>query len=336
MSWVSLGSLSLPFQMQRNGVQLRLEMAQHSSELTTGKVQAPQRHLRGDLGELSVIESRLTRITTYETVIGQNQTLQEAAQTALQRLSSLGSLLSNQVLTAAFADSGDQSYESVGASARVALGDMVSVLSTSVAGRALFSGAAVDRGPLLPVEDIMAAVRTAVTGLTTADDISDALESFFFDPGGPFEALIYKGTGTSPGGAIDDFESGPTIPDAADPAIRGHLMAAAMGALLDEPDMNLSRTEIRNLAFKTMEFIESNGVALTALQAQIGFGQELLEQRAHRLSHEKDALVRARHNLIGTDPFESASLLEETRHRLESLYAITSRVSRLSLLEYLR
>lgn len=336
MSWVSLGSLSLPFQMQRNGVQLRTAMAQHSAELTTGMVQSPQRHLRGDLGELAVIEARLTRIETYEVVVGQNQTLLETAQTSLQRLSSLGAYLSNQVLTAAFADSGDQSYASVGASARVALGDMVSVLSASVAGRTLFSGAAVDRGPLLPADEILAAVSTAVAGLTNADDIADVLEGFFLDPAGPFETMIYQGSGVSPGGATDDFETGPRLPVAADPAIRRHLMAVTLGALLDDLGIDLSRSEMRAMAIKTMEIIESNGVAVTALQADIGFGQELLEQRMQRMSHEKDALIMARHGLIGTDPFESASLLEETRHRLETLYAVTARISRLSLLEYLR
>lgn len=336
MSWVSLGSLALPFQMQSNGVHLRHAMARHSFEMTTGRVEAPQRHLRGDLGELSVIESRLARIETYNLVIGQNETLLETAQSALGRLADLGSLLSNQILTAVFADSGDQSYASVGASARVALGDMVSVLSTTVAGRTLFSGAVVDRAPLVPADDIMTSVKAAVAGLNTAADITAALESFFFDPGGTFETLIYQGAGTSPGGAIDDFESGPTLPVAADPAIRRHLMGAAMGALLDEPILVLSRAETRVLANQTMEAIESNGGAVTALRAGIGFGQELLEQRAQRLSYEKDALVLARNRLVGTDPFESASLLEETRHRLEALYAVTARVSRLSLLEYLR
>ena len=38
MSWISLGSLALPFQMQRNGVHLRNTMAQHSFEMTTGRV----------------------------------------------------------------------------------------------------------------------------------------------------------------------------------------------------------------------------------------------------------------------------------------------------------
>ena len=336
MSWVSLGSLSLPYQMQRNGVSLRTAMAQYSVEMAKGKVQAPQRHLRGDLGELSVIESRLARIATYDLIIGQNETMLETAQTALGRVAALGSVLSNQVLTAVFADSGDQSYASVGASARVTLTDMVSVLSTSVAGRTLFAGAAVDRGPLLPAVDILSEVSAAVAGLTSAQDITDALESFFFDPGGTFESLVFQGSGTSPGGAIDDSETGPTLPDAAHPALRRHLMAAALGSLLDDPGLALDRTQTRALANTTMELIESNGVAVTALRAEIGFGQELLEQRTLRLSHEKDSLVIARHRLVGVDEFESASLLEETRYRLEALYAVTARVSRLSLLEYLR
>lgn len=252
------------------------------------------------------------------------------------RFAELGSLLSNQALTAVFANTGDQSYASLGSSSRVALEDMVAVLSTTVAGRTLFSGAAVDRPPLIPADDIMVAVTAAVAGLTSAADIFDTLESFFLDPGGAFETLIYQGTGASPGGATDDFEAGPTLPVAAEPAIRRPIMAAAMGALLNEPTTVLNRTETQNLARQMMELIESNGEAVTALRANIGFGQELLEQRAQRLSFEKDSLVLARNRLIGRDPFEAASLLEETRHRLEALYAVTSRVSHLSLLDYLR
>ncbi|MFN3953838.1 MAG: hypothetical protein ACK4LQ_05240 [Pararhodobacter sp.] len=336
MSWTSLGSLSLPFQMQRHGVALRTEMARHSGELSTGMVQAPQRHLRGDLGALASIESRLSRIEAYDKAIIQNSTLLEGVQSSLQRVSALGSQLSSQVLTAVFTDSGAQSYAASAKSAVAAMEDMISALSLSVAGRTVFSGAALDRGPLPTAQDLMAEVSAHVAGLTDAQDIVDALEDFFMQPGGIFETTIYRGEGEAPRAAINDDERAPHLPNAAHPAIRSQFMATAMAALLDNGAVNLDAMGQRELALATVQAMESNNQGLTDLQAQIGFGQELLDQRRIRLSLEKDGLQVSRHGMIGVDEFQSASHLEETRHRLELLYAVTARVSRLSLLEYLR
>lgn len=336
MSWTSLGSLALPFQMQRHGVALRTEMAKHSGELSTGMVQAPQRHLRGDLGALASIESRISRIDAYDKAIIQNATLLEGAQTSLQRVSVLGSQLSSQVLTAVFTDTGAQSYAASAKSAVAAMEDMISAFSLTVAGRTLFSGAALDRGPLPSAQELMAEVSAHVAGLTNAQDVIDALDDFFMQPGGTYETVIYRGEGEAPRAAINDDERAPPLPSAADPAIRSQLMATALAALLDNNAVNLDPMEQRELALATVQAMESNTQALTNVQAQIGFGQELLDQRRVRLSVERDALQVSRHSMIGVDEFQSASHLEETRHRLELLYAITARVSRLSLLEYMR
>jgi flagellar hook-associated protein 3 FlgL len=47
-------------------------------------------------------------------------------------------------------------------------------------------------------------------------------------------------------------------------------------------------------------------------------------------------LETGRQSLIGADPYESATRLQETQARLEALYTITARTARLSLTEYLR
>ena len=65
MSWLSLGSLALPFQLNRNALTLRTEMARLSQELVTGEAMDPQRRLKGDLAPLSAIETRLSRIEAY-------------------------------------------------------------------------------------------------------------------------------------------------------------------------------------------------------------------------------------------------------------------------------
>ena len=50
---------------------------------------------------------------------------------------------------------------------------------------------------------------------------------------------------------------------------------------------------------------------------------------------EKSALETARLGLLSVDPYETAAKLQEAQTQLETLFSITARLSRLSLVNYL-
>ena len=74
---------------------------------------------------------------------------------------------------------------------------------------------------------------------------------------------------------------------------------------------------------------------LTALQAAVGSVQATVEDAATRNEAEAMGLKIMHNKLASADPYESATALTEAEGRLEKLYALTARLSRLSLADYL-
>ena len=64
--------------------------------------------------------------------------------------------------------------------------------------------------------------------------------------------------------------------------------------------------------------------------------QAQIDAAATRNTAEASALNIARAGIVTADPYDAATRLEDLQTRLQSLYLITSRLSRLSLTEYLR
>lgn len=335
MSWHSLGSLALPYQLQRQGVFLRTEISRLGVELTTGQTATPQRHLRGDTGPLAAIETRLSRIDAYQQNARLVATRVDASQTALGQLATLRNDTASRMLTVATAGISDEALSGAGRSAKAALNDAVSALSLRVSGQAVFSGAANTTSPLPDADAIIGAIMPLVSGLSSAQSVASTVEAAFNDPGGLFEATLYQGADAVSGAILGDGGQSVTQPTAADPAIRSLLSGLVLGALAAESSMALPVDQRRALVQSSATALVENSDALTGLQADTGDAQASVEAWLLQVSTERDALHNARNTLIGVDPYEAATRLEEARAQLETLYTVTARTSRLSLTGYL-
>jgi flagellar hook-associated protein 3 FlgL len=72
------------------------------------------------------------------------------------------------------------------------------------------------------------------------------------------------------------------------------------------------------------------------MAARLGTVEGQIEAASTRNNSETSSLQIARNGITGVDPYETASKLEATRQQIEMLYTLTSRISRLSLVDYLR
>jgi|GEM_PF-2036087 len=336
MSWSTLGTMALPYALQRNGVQARTDLARNSQELTTGQVQSVARHLRGDIAALHAIENRLSRIGTYELSIKQTTTAFDSAQSALDQVAKNGMSLAEKLVLTAQGSAGPSARTVSADAARSVIEETVSALSLSVAGRGVFSGVEVARAPLAPLNELLAALGPVVAGLTTEAELTAALETYFMSPGNGFLDDIYRGGHQAEGGMIDDGTPASALPTAADPAIRRQLMSAAMVVLIDSGAIEMNATEERKVLGQALTALLENAGGMAAMQARVGIAQEVLDQRMLRLSLERDRLEIMRSDKIGVDPYKAAMAVEQSRVQLESIYAMTARLTRLSLTEYLR
>lgn len=335
MTWLSLGSLALPYQLQNQGVALRSDMARLSAELSSGTVSDPVRHLRGDIGPLAAITAQTARNAAWDQNTRTRMITTDAVQRALGRLDSLRSDTASRMMAAAGANQAGANLAATGAAATAAFGDAVSALSLQVAGAAPLSGAASDRVPLVTAQTMLGTLRTLIGGLDSAQAISDTIRSAFVDPGGAFDTSFYTGGAAQSGPVVGPDGQTPPLPTAADPAIRETLAGLATAALVADPALGMPDDQRIALARQSSEHLFGAAGPMAALQATVGDAQSSLETRMTRLKSEKDGLEIARQSMIGIDPFETATKLQSAQTQLETLYTITARTSRLSLTGYL-
>lgn len=331
-----LGSQALPAQLQRAGLALRADVQRHSVELTTGRAADPSRRLGGQLGVLGAIESRLSRIAAQETLLTAQGQRAAALQAGLDQVATVHEALRSATLGAATAEPSAAALGRVGSLGRQALDDMVAALGRRLAGQAVFSGDRPDRAPLPPAEAFLSAAATAIGGATTADEVVQRVATLFHQPGGVFETVLHAGGAPVRLATGDDGIRLPAAPNAADPALREALAGAVLSALAGRADLLPDLALRRDLAVRASEQQARAAEGLVQLRAGLGQAEAGLADQRLRLGAERDALIQSRDSRIGIDPYEAASRLEETRARLEALYAVTARVARLSLVEYLR
>ena len=213
---------------------------------------------------------------------------------------------------------------------------IVSVLNSQVGNRALFAGAETGNSALISAEDILTNIKASIVTETTASGVEAAVSSWFDDLGGGFETIAYQGSEKF----LAPFRLGPndttSLNIRADSQelrdlLKGFALAAlvADGALLGNPSERLEIT--RSAASRLLNSEDS----LTEMRANIGSVEARIESAKARNNSEASALEIARSEILGVDPYKSATELQSIQTQLEMLYAMTAKISKLSLVDYI-
>ena len=118
-----------------------------------------------------------------------------------------------------------------------------------------------------------------------------------------------------------------------DPKIRDLLFSLARVAVAaDEADPSAMLADLQSAA----EGLIAAQDGMTELRAEVGQNQARIENAEARAQAERSSFVQARNALVGRDPYEAATRITELETQLQSVYAMTARLSNLSLLNFLR
>ncbi len=334
MGLVSLGDMAQSFMLRRQTVALKSDLQRLSTELTTGRVADTAARVSGDLGPVSGIDASLARLKGYGAVTAEAGLFAGSMQTALGVVDDLSSALSRTLL-AASSSSSQSLVDATGRDSRSRLETALSALNTRVGDRSVFGGVATNGPATAPAETIMLALDTAILGATTVQDIETAVTDWFNAPTG-FAALGYAGGAALAPVNIAPGEEANLDITATDPAIRATLKGLAMAALLDRGVLAGQPAARQDLAKRAgLSLLESQSER-TFLAARLGAAEAQIDAAASRNAAETTSLQIARSDITAADPFETASKLQETQQQLEKIYAITARITRLSLMDYLR
>lgn len=332
----TLGDMSSYLSSRHSNVRLKQDIQRFSNEMTTGRADNTSRHLGGDMSQLGGIEHDLRLAETLRQTISEAMfrasSMQSAMQSISERLASTSETLASSQLAA-----GGIPNEAASANAEASFRLIVSALNTQAGHQSLFSGSAVDQPALADVDTILSSLRTALSGQTTLTGVDTILDAWFDDPGGGFETVAYLGDSNDPPAyqlSADVSVSPGTRAD--DAAFRNALKATAKAVLATDETLGFSSVLTDAMLDTASDAVFNAKSDLISVQANLGSIEERMESASVTNAARKTALEVAKNELLGVDSFEAASQLEETQFRLESLYAVTARLSRLSLLEYLR
>ncbi len=335
MTMVSIGDLARGLVLQRQTVATKADVNRLSEELASGRVTDVAARLRGDLAALASLEGSLGRIDGWKSAAREVGQSLEAMQSVLAAVDTRATEVSATLL-AASSGANPLAIDFVGPDARMGFATVVGLLNTRFADRTLFAGAETGRAALAPAETMLGARATEVAGATTAAQAAAAVDAWFAAPTG-FGTLGYLG-GTTVAGpvpiGVDEIASLPLT--AADPALRDTIAGLALAALLDEGLFTGNPAARRDVARLAGERLATNAAARSATAARVGLEEQRVARAEARNGAEAVALTRVTTALREADPYETAAALELAQTRIETLYAITARLSRLSLVDFLR
>lgn len=330
----SVGDMARALVLRTNQVRLRAEMDELAVEVSTGLVRDKARHLGGDTSGLLAIDRSLERLEAFRVSTAEASLLSATMQTAMDEIQTRSETLSLSLISAELTQS-PELLTTLSQDALDAMSQTLAGLNKTVAGRYLFSGTATDQPAVLGIDDMMAALRTAVAGQTTVAGIDTELDTFF-GAGGVFETTIYQGSATDLAPLqVSETESVNIGIRADNDVFREMLKPMAKAALALDGSLALDpQVQIEMLSEAGSEVLGAQA-AVVELRASLGAAEARIENTSARIEAERTATSLAKLELIEADAYDTASRYENVRGQLESLYAITARSQRLSLAEYL-
>lgn len=312
--------------LSSNVSELRTQIADRAQEATTGRQADLVSHLKGRidfalLGEQALrdnaddqqrIELRNIRLSLSENTLSSVRELSEGL--TLQMQSAIG-----------IEDASAQ--DTIASEAREALDEMLSRLNVRHGERYLFSGDATATQPFQDADVLLNDLRTIAAGATDEADFAAQVQTYFDDPAGGFQTNFYQGTQTA-----SDIDA--VLPNQT--AFSDIFMGLSIMAL-SGPNDYLPFADVGTPAMdEALSRLERGRTLLVDVEAGIGIRQASLQSEKDLLIREETLLNNSFQELTGKDQYEAATELKELEANLEASYLLTSRLSNLSLLNFLR
>jgi flagellar hook-associated protein 3 FlgL len=334
MTLQPIGDLARTFVSRRQLTEVQADMARRATEVTTGLVADRGAHLKGDLTVAAAVARDLEMATAFSRNADTLATTASALQSALQTVDALSADVSLRLLSPA-ADRDGPTTDILAAQAREAFEGAVAALNIRAGGQTLLAGTATDSPATVDAETLLGLATAAAAGQQTAADIATAIAAWFDDPAG-FTAQAYLGGPARPAAPLAQGETAALPQTANDPALRRTLAGLAIAALSTDLALGGPSQVAANLQRRAGEMLIAGATDRIIMMADIGIAEERIAAVATRLQAETSALERAQSDLLSADPYDAATQLSARQSQLESIYAVTARLSRLSLVEFLR
>lgn len=324
MTSIALGDLARNMMLRASNQRLMSEMQTLSETVAQGRVSDLAEHLKGDFRPLAAIEGRMATLSAFEQVMAEASAFLGAQQSAVTQLGENATALSETLLFSD-ASSGSNTEAVLAQEARNVFTQTVGALNGSAGGRSLFSGANVRAAPLPPADEMLEQLTLEFGAIADPHQRAAAIKDWFTADGAGY-AQAYSGNDDQlVGYALSSGDRITATFTAMDPDIRDFLAQTATAALV--PEVEVLESIGADLAASAQAFAEKSGL--------IGLSESRLEAMSVRDAAERSSLEIQLTDMTVPDLYEVAVRLEENQQALERMYLVTSKLSSMSLADYL-
>ena len=303
-----------------------------NQELITGRLANLGRDHTAHMPRIQYLEHQIKMLSAYDTVQKDANSHFDQVDLSIEKMQNLA----QDVGQALVQDIGPNSQISLAKTQKMTLTlfeGLISALNRNSPSGFLFSGSKTNHPPLPKANDIIEQIKVFSSGSVSKEDLLDKLDDWFDKPSSPFQLGIYKGspTGTKTFQISADVSAQIEL-RANDHRFRNLLKSTALAVVAAAASFPLD--EQKNTLKLAAEGLLSSNDALIEMRAEIGSLKERIENQA---THDSAQLVSFKHSfndLTSADPYETATDLKAAENQLESLYVLTSNLSRLSFMDF--
>jgi flagellar hook-associated protein 3 FlgL len=288
---------------------------------------------------------QLSELTRTGELANQAGIRADMTQSALGSIATLAAGFLSTLTGARGAESGQQIAADAGRSALASLGDFVNV---TFEGQYLFGG---DNADLPPLRGFASGPSLAIDAAFLAEfGVSQADPSVSAISATAMTAFLNGALASvfSPSGWSADWSNASTtnMRQRLDSSIPIDISSNANASFVPQLAqafsimMSLGQDKLSDAAFeatvdKATSLVVEAQLGLGAEQSRIGIAQQRLSQSSESIERRKVSVTEAIRVLESVDPYEAATRVNLLMTQLEASYAITGRISRMSLLSYI-
>jgi flagellar hook-associated protein 3 FlgL len=323
---------------------LQSKLANAEAEITSGEISNHVKTLGNRVGLDQTLRSQVNTLTNFKSTNAVISTSLTASQNALTKISSDAQSFMNTLITAK--STGDVS--TLASQAKFFLDAFTTYANSTSGGAYVFGGTNATATPIAsysgaPQTAVATAFQTAfgfpqsssqVNSISAADMqdfLSAGFASLFTDPSWGTDWSQASSTATS--AVISPGQGITTSVTANETAFRE--LASAYTSLADLGLDNLSGPAQQAVVSNALQQISEAIQGIGTMQAKLGFSQSQVKSATEALDTQIGTINETVNELDGVDPYEAAEKLTNLTTQLETAYSLTSRISRLGLVNYL-
>lgn len=330
-------------------LKLQAKLADAQKEMSTGRFADVGAALGSNTGQTVSLRQEYSRLKTISDTNNLVSSRLDSTQATLKSLAANAQSVFDQLTAVRNSGTGGDVLTSQALSM---LSSLTNTLNTTSDGAYLFSGINTDVKPIADYtisppsanKQAVDAAFFAAFGMTQSDpgvaNISASAMQDFLDNDFPtlFSPAGWSGAWSSASdqnvrSRISTSDLVDTSVNANDPAIRK--LTSALTMVADLGGTQLGRAAYETVLDTAIRTVKESIDGLTGMQASVGATQQRVTSANERMSIQMDIMSKHITQLEAVDPYEAATRVSSLTTQIETAYAMTARLQKLSLLDYL-